>query len=472
MKYNLLLFVLCSLGFSAHAQEKYSLEDCINIAMQNDYDLKNKNSEIQISERVYRQSKSEKYPSLTTGFSQGLHLGRNIDPYSNHFVDQTFNSARLALSSEFTLFDGKVTKNTSRLKRENKAINELELESLSLELKKIVTLAYLELILKQQTLALKYEQKDILQIQLDRIALLDSTQAELDSISTDVIAQLENEKYYIVQEKAGLTVARNRLLALMNLRTDTEIDVEEPLVPNLLSSGIDNRQDHILKLSYLRQKELEIQRSNLNLLIKKGAKKPYLSLNGGLNSIYSSLVNTKINTLDGEPLEFLQESRSEFVQIDGQNIPLNRLVIQPKTEEVKFGYFSQLFSNSGLSFALNFSYPIYDKQSRNTEIQVAKIEKIMAQNDLMRTQSEVQAELTEIKSSIYSSEDQYLQALKQEETQSKAFDLSLRRFEKGLISFSEFNQAKINLERAKSNILQNRYTRYFYNLIYRYYTGK
>ena len=197
-----------------------------------------------------------------------------------------------------------------------------------------------------------------------------------------------------------------------------------------------------------------------------------MSLDGGLYSIYSSQANTKINVLDSEPMEFLQESQTEFVKIENQNIPLNRLVSQANTEEVKFGYFSQLFSNSGLSFSLNFQYPIYDKQARTTDIQVAKIEKMIAQNDLMRTQSQVQNELTEIKTSIYSSEDQYFQALKQEEAQAKAFEMSKARFEKGLIDFSQFNQAKINLENAKSNILQNRYTHYFYNLIYAYYTGK
>ena len=40
------------------------------------------------------------------------------------------NSARFGLSSELTLFDGKITKNTSRLKRGNKAITELESENL------------------------------------------------------------------------------------------------------------------------------------------------------------------------------------------------------------------------------------------------------------------------------------------------------------------------------------------------------
>ena len=77
--------------------------------------------------------------------------------------------------------------------------------------------------------------------------------------STDVRAQLENERYYIVQANSELTMARNRLLALMNLRSDTELVLEEPLVPNSVSSLIDNRGDNILNLSYLKQKELQIQ---------------------------------------------------------------------------------------------------------------------------------------------------------------------------------------------------------------------
>lgn len=471
-KLKFLLVFLCCFGLKTYAQVSYSLEDCIGLAIQNDYDLKNQNSQVQISERIYRQSKLEKYPSLSTGFSHGLNLGRSIDPFSNQIADGMLNFAQFGLSSEVTLFDGKITKNTSRLRRGNKAISELESENFKLELRKDVTLAYLEVILKQELLMLKKEQKELVQIQLDRIALMDITEEKIDSVSIDAIAQLENENYQIIQAGSDLEIARIRLLALMNLRSDTDFVLEAPLVANALESSMDNRGDNILNLSFLKQKELEIQQSSLNLSIKEGARKPHVFFNGGLYSVYSSEADTKINVLDSNPMEFLQESQTEFVQIENENIPLNRLVSQPNVEEVKVGYFSQLFSNYGLSFSLNFQYPIYDRHSRNTGIQVAKIEKIIAQNDFKKVQSQIQNELTEIKTLIYSSEDKYLQALKQEDAQAKAFGLSEKRFEEGLMTFAEFNQAKISLENAKLNILQNRYTHYFYNLIYGYYTGK
>lgn len=379
----------------------------------------------------------------------------------------------MGLSSVVTLYDGKVNKNTARLNKSIRAISELESENIKLQLKKDVTLAYLELVLKQEILKLRKQQKQIVQLQVDRNAQMAKFGQEARGIAIDLEAQIQNENYNITLAESELEMARIRLLALMNLRNDTELTLEEPVVSDALKSSIDSRRgENILKISYLRQKELEIQQANLKLQIREGAKKPSLFFNGGLFSNYSSQANTKIKLLDDESIPFLEESQTEFIQFNDQAFPLNRIVTQPNIEEVKFGYFSQLFSNYGLSFSLNFQYPLYDKQVRNTDIQVAKIEKMMAQNDFNKMQSQIRNELTEIKTWIYTSEDKYLQALKQEEAQSKAFELSKMRFEEGLINFAEFNQAKLNLENAKSNILQNKYTHYFYNLIYGYYTGK
>lgn len=399
-------------------QESYTLEDCIEIAIQNNYDLKNQTSQIQISDKVYRQSLLEKYPSLSSDFSQGFNLGRSIDPFSNQYVTKPINSANLGLSSVVTLYDGKVNKNTTRLNKSIRAISELESENIKLQLKKDVTLAYLELVLKQEILKLRKQQKQIVQLQVDRNAQMAKFGQEARGIAVDLEAQIQNENYNITLAESELEMARIRLLALMNLRNDTELTLEEPVVSDALKSSIDSRRgENILKISYLRQKELEIQQANLKLQIREGAKKPSLFFNGGLFSNYSSQANTKIKLLDDESIQFLEESQTEFIQFNGQAFPLNRIVTQPNIEEVKFGYFSQLFSNYGLSFSLNFQYPLYDKQVRNTDIQVAKIEKMMAQNDFNKMQSQIRNELTEIKTWIYTSEDKYLQALKQEEAQ-------------------------------------------------------
>ena len=129
----------------------------------------------------------------------------------------------------------------------------------------------------------------------------------------------------------------------------------------------------------------------------------------------------------------------------------------------------QLFSNAGLSLSLGLSYPIYDKNQRNTQIQLAKINKMIAQTSYNQTQTRLSNELTEIKTWISTSMAQYNQAVKQTAAQQKAFELARLRFEEGMINFASFNQAKLSLEAAKLNVIQNKYTHYFYNLLYGYY---
>ena len=143
----------------------------------------------------------------------------------------------------------------------------------------------------------------------------------------------------------------------------------------------------------------------------------------------------------------------------------------PKTEEVRFGYLSQLFSNIGLGLKLNLEYPILDKNYRNTQIQISKIEKQIAQSELQKAETEVKNDLLQIKTQLENSKKLYLQAQKYESAQNEAFKLSKERFEEGMNSFVEYNQTKLSLEAAKSNVIRNKYTHYFYNLVYKYYTG-
>jgi outer membrane protein len=87
------------------AQKALSLENCIEIALNNNQDYKNLSLQTKIANIKIEQSQLEKYPSLSSDFSQGFNLGRNIDPFSNQFVTKPINSANLGFSSNATLYN-------------------------------------------------------------------------------------------------------------------------------------------------------------------------------------------------------------------------------------------------------------------------------------------------------------------------------------------------------------------------------
>lgn len=448
--------------------QTYTLEECINTAIANSFDIQNQRSNVKGKAITYRQSELEKLPSINGDFSQGFNLGRNIDPFSNQYVTKPINSANLSLSSVVTIYNGDLIKNTVLLNKREQRLAELEVENLKFNIKKEITLAFLEVLIKQEVLRLKQEQKKIIAFQLNRNKEMSKYGNEAAATAIDLNAQLESEIYGILQTNTQIAFAELKLKQLMNLNTDEKLKLKEPLVA-VKSEDKKSQLNRLSGLSFVRKKQLEVEQAHLRIKMGEGAKMPSLVLNGGFFTNYSSQAAPILNILDGEPEQFVQVSETDFIPFNNEIFPVNRIVTQPNFEEVKRGYFKQLFGNSGFSLSLGLSYPIYDKNQRNTQIQLAKIDKLIAQKSYQQTQIQVQNELREIDTWISTSRAQYEQALRQSEAQQKAFELATLRFEEGLINFASFNQAKMSLETAKSNLIQNKYTHYFYNLLSDYY---
>ncbi|MBK6977741.1 MAG: TolC family protein [Cytophagaceae bacterium] len=468
--FKILIFVFVnSVSGFAQKNNALTLESCLEMAINNNFDVKIAGQKANISVRNLEQSQKEKLPTLSTDFSQGFNLGRNIDPVSNQYVTQPINSATLGLTSSTTLYKGDIIKNTVSLNEKFQKSAMIDAEILKFDLKKAVTLAFLEVVLKQEILDLKIEQKKIIETQITRNnALIELGNLPKSSL-IELKAQLENETLGILEAENQLLDAKNYLKKIMNTPELEIKEVKEPLVQDLFKASI-NKTDNLVGVPLLLQKKLNVDIAENQIKLKEGTKKPSLFFTGGLFTNYSSQANRRIKFI-GEPQQVIQVSENQFISINGNNFPLNVVSQVPKTEEVRFGYLSQLFSNIGLGLKLNLEYPILDKNYRNTQIQISKIEKQIAQSELQKAETEVKNDLLQIKTQLENSKKLYLQAQKYESAQNEAFKLSKERFEEGMNSFVEYNQTKLSLEAAKSNVIRNKYTHYFYNLVYKYYTG-
>lgn len=466
---HIAIFLISSAALAQKSKSKeLSLEESIRTAVANNFDLKNQNFQIDLVKSRLAQARKERDPSLSADFSQAFNLGRNIDPFSNQFVTKPINSANVGLNASYTLYDGGIIKNTIQLQETEKQITETEKQRLELELKREVSLAYLEVVLKQQLLRIKEQEKTLTQSQIQRVTEMVRFGNSSSSLLIDLQAQLENDSYALISAEGELELAKRKLLTLMNDNKWQEFTVEEPIVSSKDMKD-EEYKAQLRNLPDLQLRQYEINRSDLNIRIAEASKKPQLYLSGGVFSRYSSQASPRTKFLDEDPTPTVQTSETEYVLFNGQPYPLNRIIAIPATETVKFGYFNQLVSNSGFAFSLNMKYPILDKGQRQAQLESARVEKLIAQNKYFQTQASLTNQLKDIVTYIQNSREAYKQALKAESAQEKAFEIARLRFEEGLISFTEFDRSKINLENARSNVLRNKLTHYFYNLLYEYY---
>src|SRR5580658_10073768 len=96
------LFLVCFLvfllgGITAKAQEKWSLQKCVEYAAANNLQIKQSILAQQTSEANLLQNKLSVLPNLSGTAQQGFSFGRNIDPYTNEYVVSNINYSTFAV---------------------------------------------------------------------------------------------------------------------------------------------------------------------------------------------------------------------------------------------------------------------------------------------------------------------------------------------------------------------------------------
>ena len=97
---NFLLFLLLGCT-AANAQGPWTLQQCIDYALEHNLQVKQSDLNMQSSKTQVDQSFAGFFPSLNGNASHNYYYGRSIDPYTNAFTTQQvqyFNFRRIAIT--------------------------------------------------------------------------------------------------------------------------------------------------------------------------------------------------------------------------------------------------------------------------------------------------------------------------------------------------------------------------------------
>jgi outer membrane protein len=95
-----------------HQNKEWSLEDCINYAIDNNITINQSKIDLMTAKNNLEQSKYNRLPTISASASQGYSTGQTIDPITSDFVSQSINSTSLGASANVVLFRGGYINNT------------------------------------------------------------------------------------------------------------------------------------------------------------------------------------------------------------------------------------------------------------------------------------------------------------------------------------------------------------------------
>ncbi|MCE7071509.1 TolC family protein [Dyadobacter sp. CY327] len=480
-----IVFCVCVAGNTAFAQKDtsqaantYSLEDCIRIALETNPSIKISELTVQTNGNIYAQSKWQRWPSISFSASQGFSSGRNIDPFTNQFVQQNVNSNNYQLGGQLTLFNGFQIKNNIKFNNENYKASAKDLDAARNDIMLNVALSYLQVMTNIELIGVARLQVEASQLQVDRTAKLVEAGTLAESNLLDLKAQLANDELTLVNAENNLETAKLNLKQFMNMPGSEPINVVMIQVADPTLQAYDATIQEIFEvalgnLPQMQAAELRIAAAKTNIDLAKGAALPSLTLNGGIYTAFSSAAPDERFVGDGTGFTITDViSPTDYVVIDNKQVPLVQKIRTQNGEMRTFRYLDQLNFNRNSAVNLNLTIPIFTNFRVKYNVANAKIQQKTYEYQAQQVQLTIRKNVEQAYIDMNNAAKRYSATANQVQALQETFRVSQVRFDVGAINSVEYNIAKANLDRANGNLVQAKYDYVFRTKILDFYMNR
>jgi outer membrane protein len=464
--------IILSLGLltwilSLSAQQAWSLEDCLQYAMENNIQIKQQVLNTEYNENLLKQSKLGQIPSLSGSGNYTYSWGRALDQTTYRFTDEQINSVNLGLSSFTNLFNGLQVRNTIKQNELNLMASYQDVERVKNEISLNIAAAYLTILFNQELVAVTESQMEVTGQQVERTKKMVDAGKLARGNYLELKAQYAAEELNLVNAENQLSISLLNLQQILDLPIDSSFSVVIPELedPDQNPLVVDAQEVYQIAediMPSIKGAVLSLQSAERGLAIAKGGRSPQLYLSANLNTGYSDIREQVVSVSDPISAPIGVTEGGETVFSNPQEIP-------------QFGAYpfgDQLVDNRYTALGLGLSIPIFNGWSINTNIANAKI---MHENAKLDLQSRKLA----LYANVHQSYADALAALKKFNATQEAlvsmeesFKYTEKKFEVGLVNTVDYNTSKNQLIATQSDLLQAKYDFIFKTKILNFYRGE
>jgi len=408
---KIIIFFFLFICVTSYSQNSWSLEECINYALNHNLKLNDLNYNIKSNQESYRQSFREMLPTISTNSSYNIQYGRSVDPNTNEIVSSDFFSNNYSINADVVIFRGFQKLNTiASTKFLYKATQEENLQEKYLLSFRVMT-AFYDIQFYEGLLQISKEQADISLTNYNlvkrQIELGQKAGADLYEAESILIA----DKLVVTQSKNNLQAAQLKLIQEMNLEGVSTIEInivkdDIVMVENELYQ-INADSVYIDALSFMptiKAQELRVKAAKKDIAIARGNMYPSLTFSAGYGT------------------GFFETN----VDATGEVIPFR----------------TQIKDNASQFIGVSLRIPISERWSNRSQVKQQKIALLQADNNLNIQKQELNKIIQELIQAYEASRSEYEQTKQSEASRLLAFEIAQKKYDKGLISALDLYQSK------------------------------
>lgn len=464
-------FVFAVLLVTANAQEKWTLEECVEYAMKNNISVRQADVQARVDRLTLEQSKLALYPTANSQHSAGFQFGRSIDPTSNQFTTNEILFANHSLNINGDLFNWFAKRNTVAANEFNFQAGVAKMEKARNDVSLNVANAYLAALLSKEQInaaavqvGQSREQRNNVKRQVDAGALPELNLAEMET-------QLANDSATLIGTRADFRLKLLQLQALLNLDAAEPFDIESPPVDSIPVEPLGELEPAFVYNSALQNlpqqkiNDLNLKAAEKNVKVARAAMYPSFGFFGGLDTRYS-------NAMKLLPINYqMKEFPLGYVNINGTNYIVNTQESLP-TGFNKNTYFRQLGNNFSQNLGIGVNIPIFNGGQARINWHKSKLnvtsQELLKEQDAQTLKQDIYQAHTNAVAAI---EKYYAQRIALESAQ-KAYDFARKRFDVGLLKPIDLITNQNNLFKTKINQLAAQYDYVFKIKLLEFYKGQ
>jgi len=424
-------------GFTPVAQNVWSLQKCIDYALENNIQIKQQQLNTQFYENQVSQAKSNRLPNLNAQIGNDNSFGRSLT-YLNTYKNVNSSSVSGGASTNLTIFNGFQLSNTIDKQELDFQATLKDLQKAKDDIMLNIAGMYLQILFAEELVLVDEAQMEVTKQQLSRTQQLVEAGSLAKGAQLEIEAQMAREELQLVNDKNNLQLYYLGLYQMLELPIAESFIIEKPVLPEIkasisMANSIDVFNNALNVRPEIQAAQLRVKSAEKDLAIAKGNYYPSLTFNAN----YYNLYNNKYTDINGEDIVFAD----------------------------------QLKNNGRSSLGLSLGIPIFNRFQVKNGVSNAELQVQDFQYRLQTSSNTLRKEIEQAYTNALAALNRYMSTEKAVESMQEAFRYVEEKFNVGMVNSVDYNLQKNQLTAAQSQLLQAKYEYIFRTKILDFYNG-
>ena len=428
---SILIFLLF-FSFSSFAQEKLSLKDCIDRAIEKNISIKNSSLDLLNSTENKKTAIGNFLPSFNINGNHSWNTGLTQNITTGILENQTTENSSMNMSVAVDVFNGLA--NIRRLHRANLDLlaKKYQLEDMKEDISLLVANSYLQILFNKEQLDVQKSQLKISQEELRNAKEKFNNGVIPEGNLFEIEANLALSEQNVIMAENGYQLSKLSLSQLLMFGDSDNFDIADDNYEIPQTDIINKDAKEILEEAMKNRNDIKLAETNLEIAIKDQ-----------------------------------QISKSALLPSASAYYSYNSRVIMDAPTSLK----SQFDLNAGESIGLQLNIPIINGWSSRAGIKKSKLNVLRSKNLLDQTKMDLENTIYQALNDAKGAIKSYEAAKKSEIARKTAYEYAKERFENGALNTINYFQAQQLFETAQSELIKAKYDYIFKIKVLEFYFG-